>query len=101
RTNINHQISEKFKAAVSTTLSRNTTSRQNSGGGIQGQSLISASLVAPPTLTPYNDDGTYRVLELPLPIIVINPLNFINETIDNGVSNKVLANASLSYEPIK
>ncbi|WP_353128418.1 TonB-dependent receptor [Parapedobacter pyrenivorans] len=101
RTNINHQISDKFKAAVSTTLSRNTTSRQNSGGGIQGQSLISASMVAPPTLTPYNDDGTYRVLELPLPIIVINPLNFINETFDDGVSNKVLANASLSYEPIK
>lgn len=101
RTNINHQISSKFRAAVSTTLSRNTTSRQNSGGGIQGQSLISASTVAPPTLTPYNDDGSYRVLELPLPIIVINPLNFINETMDQGVSNKVLANASLLYEPIE
>lgn len=100
RTNINHQLSPKFRASVSTTLSRNTTSRQNSGGGIQGQSLISASTVAPPTLTPYNDDGTYRVLELPLPIIVINPLNFINETSDRGISNKVLANASLSYEPL-
>lgn len=100
RTNINHQLSPKFKATVSTTLSRNTTSRQNSGGGIQGQSLISASTVAPPTLTPYNEDGTYRVLALPLPIIVINPLNFINETADQGVSNKVLANASLSYEPL-
>lgn len=101
RTNINHNISEKFKAALSTTLSRNQTSRQNSGGGIQGQSLISASLVSPPTLTPYNDDGTYRVLALPLPIVVINPLNYINETIDKGFSNKVLANASLSYEPVK
>ena len=101
RTNINHTISNKIKAAFSTTLSRNQTSRQNSGGGIQGQSLISASLVAPPILTPYNDDGTYRVLTSPLPIIVINPLNYINETIDKGFSNKVLANASLSFEPIK
>lgn len=101
RTNINHSISNKIKAAFSTTLSRNQTSRQNSGGGIQGQSLISASLVAPPTLTPYNEDGTYRVLTTPLPIIVINPLNFINETIDKGFSNKVLANASLSFEPFQ
>ncbi|GAB4000295.1 TonB-dependent receptor [Spirosoma daeguense] len=101
RTNINHTISSKIKAAFSTTLSRNQTSRQNSGGGIQGQSLISASLVAPPILTPYNDDGTYRVLTSPLPIIVINPLNYINETIDKGFSNKVLANAALSFEPIQ
>jgi TonB-linked SusC/RagA family outer membrane protein len=101
RTNITHKISEKLKTSFSTTLARNQTSRQNSGGGMQGQSLISASLVAPPTLTPYNEDGSYRVLALPLPIVVINPLNFINETIDKGVSNKVLANASLSYEPVK
>ncbi|MVM33162.1 SusC/RagA family TonB-linked outer membrane protein [Spirosoma sp. HMF4905] len=100
RTNINHSISNKIKVAFSTTLSRNQTSRQNSGGGIQGQSLISASLVASPIQTPYNDDGTYRVLTSPLPIIVINPLNFINETSDKGFSNKVLANASLSFEPL-
>jgi TonB-linked SusC/RagA family outer membrane protein len=101
RTNINHHISDKIKATFSTTLSRNQTSRQNSGGGIQGQSLISASLVAAPTLTPYNEDGSYRVLRTPLPVIVTNPLNFINETIDEGISNKVLANGSLSYEPLK
>jgi len=101
RTNINHSISDKIKASFSTTLSRNITSRKNSGGGIQGQNLISASLVAPPYLTPYNEDGSYRVLTLPLPITVINPLNFINETIDKGFANKVLANASLTYEPIK
>ncbi|WP_341228411.1 TonB-dependent receptor [uncultured Arcticibacterium sp.] len=101
RTNISHNISNKVKASFSTTLSKVKTSRQNSGGSIQGQSLISASLVAAPTLSPYNDDGSYSVLKTPLPVIVVNPLNFINETIDNGTANNVLANGSLSYEPVE
>jgi TonB-linked SusC/RagA family outer membrane protein len=101
RTNITHNLSSKLKASFSTTLTRNHTSRQNSGGGLQGQTLISASLVAAPTLTPFNEDGTYRVLSTPLPVIVINPLNFMRETIDKGFSNKILANGSFAYEPVK
>ncbi len=104
RTNITHQISRKLSANFTTALSRNKTSRQNSEGGRFGVSLISASLVIPPTLTPYNDDGSYRVLSTAYPFVsegLTNPLNFINEIKDETVSNKVLASASLSYEPLK
>ena len=104
RTNINHQISEKFRAGVSAVLSRNQTSRQNSSGARFGASLISASLVTPPTLTPYNEDGTYRVFSSIYPFVsegLTNPLNFINEIKDRALSNKVLTNAFIAYEPIE
>jgi TonB-linked SusC/RagA family outer membrane protein len=103
RTNIHHTISSKIRTNFSSTLSRNVTSRQNSSGARFGASLISASLVSPPTLTPYNEDGSYRVLSTAYPFLsegLTNPLNFFNETKDNAVSNKVMANASISYEPV-
>ena len=102
RTNINHDISKYFSVNYSATLSRNITSRKNSEGARFGASLISAALLAPPTLTPYNDDGSYRVLHTSYPFLsegLTNPLNFINETNDIVKSNKVLANASLIFKP--
>ncbi len=99
-TEINKMLSFEYGA----TLTKNTTSRQNSSGGNRGQSLIGGAISAPPTLTPYNDEGSYRVLATAYPFIsnvIINPLNFINEQKDDGESNIVLANASLIFEPIK
>ncbi len=102
RANINHDISKYFSVNYSATLSRNITSRKNSEGARFGASLISAALLAPPTLTPYNDDGSYRILHTSYPFLsegLTNPLNFINETNDIVKSNKVLANASLIFKP--
>ncbi len=99
-TEINKVLSLEYGA----TLTKNTTSRQNSSGGNRGQSLIGGAISAPPTLTPYNDNGTYRVLATAYPFIsnvIVNPLNFLNEQIDKGESNITLANASLIFEPIK
>lgn len=104
RTNINHRISDKFRTGFSSTLSRNQTAKQNSGGARFGASLISASLVIPPTLTPYNEDGSYRVLSTAYPFVsegLTNPLNFINEVTDESIANKVLASAFLAFEPLE
>lgn len=99
-TEINKMLSLEYGA----TLTKNATSRQNSSGGNRGGSLIGGAICAPPTLTPYNDNGTYRVLSTAYPFIsnvIINPLNFMNEQIDKGESNVILANASLIFEPVK
>ena len=99
-TEINKMLSLEYGA----TLTKNTTSRQNSSGGNRGGSLIGGAISAPPTLTPYNSDGTYRVLSTAYPFIsnvITNPLNFLNEQIDKGESNIVLANTSLIFEPVK
>ncbi len=103
RTNLSHKISEKFSVTLSSTLSRLKTDRRDSEGGSRGNSMISAAISAPPTLTPYNDNGTYRVLAIAYPFVatdLINPLNFINEQTNRIKANRVLTNASLIYNPI-
>lgn len=103
RTNINHEISKKFSVNFSGTFSRLQTDRKDSRGGSRGNSMIAAAISAPPTLTPYNDDGSYRVLATAYPFIatdLINPINFINEQTTSTKANVVLANAALIYHPL-
>jgi TonB-linked SusC/RagA family outer membrane protein len=103
RTNLDHQFSKKFTASLSSTLTRIDTDRKDSGGGARGNSLI-ASQMAPPTLTPYNDDGSYRVLAVVYPFVapdLINPLNFINEQSSVIRANIALINTALIFTPTK
>jgi TonB-linked SusC/RagA family outer membrane protein len=102
--NLNHEISKKLNVVFSSVLTRTTNNLLNNGvGSNRGGSLISAAISAPPTLTPYNPDGTYRVLSTAYPFIsnaIINPLNYINEQTNQVGINKVLANAAIIYKPI-
>ncbi|RYC70804.1 SusC/RagA family TonB-linked outer membrane protein [Spirosoma sordidisoli] len=103
RANVTSDISKKFNLTYGATLTKIQTSRQNNGGGNRGGSLISAAISAPPTLTPYNDDGTYRVLATAYPFIsnvLINPLNYIYQQTDRIDANRVLANAALTFKPV-
>jgi len=103
RANVTSDISKKFNLTYGATLTKIQTSRQNNGGGNRGGSLISAAISAPPTLTPYNDDGTYRVLATAYPFIsnvLINPLNYIYQQTDRIDANRVLANAALTFRPV-
>ncbi len=102
-TNVNHEVSKTFSVTFSSTLSRLDTERKDSGGGSRGSSLISAAIGAPSTLSPYNDDGSYRVLSSVYPFVatdLINPLNFINEQTNHIKANIVLTNAAMIYKPI-
>ncbi len=102
RANINHDISKKLSVSYGATLSRPRIQRRDNGGGNRGGSMISSILSAPPTLTPYNEDGTYRNLATAYPWgsnVLINPLNHINEQTNETVSNKVLANAAMTFKP--
>ncbi|MBD2704623.1 TonB-dependent receptor [Spirosoma sp. BT702] len=102
RANLSHEISKKVSLSLSSTLTRIQSDRKNNGGGGRGNTLISSILSAPPTLTPYKDDSTYRVfiLENP-PSASQNPLTFINEQTDRVKSNRVLTNAALEYKPLE
>jgi TonB-linked SusC/RagA family outer membrane protein len=100
---LNHDISKFLSLEYGVTLTKNSDARKNSFGQNRGQSLLDAILESPPTLTPYNADGTYRVLSTAYPFIanvLTNPLNFINEQSDLGESNNILANAALNIKPI-
>jgi TonB-linked SusC/RagA family outer membrane protein len=104
RAHLNHDVSKILSINYGATLTKNTTSRQNNGGGNRGGSLIGGTISAPGTLTPYNDDGTYRVLATAYPFIsnvITNPLNYINEDTDDAYANIVLANAAIVFKPIE
>lgn len=102
RAALNTDFSKMFSLSYGATLTKIKTSRQNNGGGNRGGSLISAAISAPPTLTPYNEDGSYRALATAYPFIsnvLINPLNYINEQTDEVDANRILANAALTFKP--
>jgi len=101
--NINHDINKKFNVNLSTVLSRTENGSLNNGQSNRGVSFYSAIISAPPTLTPYNNDGSYTVLGTAYPFIsggMINPLNYINEQSNIAKANRVLANAAITYKPI-
>jgi hypothetical protein len=61
-------------------------------------------LMAPPTLTPYLDDGSYRRLNTAYSFIsnvIVNPLVTIYKTSDKVKSDKVFSNAALTIKPMK
>ena len=103
RTNLTHNVSEKFSVTLSSSMTHLKTSRKDSGGGARGNSLIGAAISAAPISTPYNDDGTYRVLANEYPFIgpdIRNPLNWIHEQYIDVSANVLLSNAALIYKPI-
>ncbi|GAB3918758.1 TonB-dependent receptor [Larkinella terrae] len=103
RTNLNHAISKKLSFNLSSTLTKITTNARNSQGGNRGASLIAGAISAPPVLTPYNDDGTYRVFGTTYAFInaaLVNPINSLNEQTNLTKGNRVLTNAAFIYNPI-
>src|SRR5690606_36888797 len=55
---------------------------------------------APPILTPFNEDGSYRILHTAYPFLATdlrNPINWINESKSEIKANLALINASVSY----
>jgi TonB-dependent starch-binding outer membrane protein SusC len=102
--NLNHDISKKLNISLTSIMTRTLNDQLNDGAtSNRGQSLMSGAISAPPTLTPYNSDGSYRVLSTSYPFIssgITNPLNYINEQTNEVRGNKILTNAALTYNPI-
>src|SRR5690606_9185977 len=68
----------------------------------RGNSMIAAAISAAPISSPYNEDGSYRVLANEYPFIptdLINPLNFIYEQSSQIKANVTLLNAAMIYQP--
>lgn len=104
RGNINHKINDKFDVALIMAYARTTKDQQNSSGGNRGSSVIGAAISAPPSVSPYNEDGSYNNIMLSYPFMsnaLYNPLNVINEQRSKVKANLINTNAALTYKPIK
>lgn len=101
RANLNHDISKIFSVSHSTILTRINEQYQNSGVGTRGNSLISATLGAYPTVPAYQEDGSLTILGATYPwgTELKNPLNWINETKNYGLFNKALSNVAFTIKP--
>ncbi len=104
RSNIDYNFNDRFDLQLNMVYTRTGRSDQNSGGGNRGGSLIGGTLASPPSLQPYNEDGSYRNLQLAYPFMsnaLLNPFNILNETSSKTNANLGNINLALGYELIK
>jgi len=98
RANINHEISKKFSVSYNSIISRTNTNT------IDDTNILLSALSATPTVGPYLEDGSYRLLNGVYPFSpdnLINPIAYFNEVTNKQVANKVMVNLGVTYKPIK
>lgn len=104
RSNIDYKFNDRFDLQLNMVYTRTGRNDQDSGGGNRGGSLIAGALASPPSLQPYNEDGSYQNLQLAYPFIsnaLLNPLNVLNETSDITHANLGNINMALGYQLVK
>lgn len=109
RLNLDHTVKKWLKIGTTTTFTRSVNNRvqtgsvNNDGGGLT-QSLIGAALSAPPTLTPYKEDGSvYAWKDQPYGSFyseLRNPVLGLQAT-DVTRTNMVLSNFYLDFTILK
>lgn len=109
RFNIDHAVKSWLKVGTTTTFSRSVNDRiqtgsiNNDGGGLT-QSLVGAALSAPPTLKPYNADGSvYMWREQPYGSFyseLRNPVQGL-QTMDVTRTNMLLSNFYMDISILK
>ncbi|WP_298300839.1 TonB-dependent receptor, partial [Hydrotalea sp.] len=104
RANINHTISKIFSLSVGTLLTKEQTDIKPLGIGVnRGGGLISAMETAPPILSPYNSDGTFKRINTVYPWlsnVLINPLTIIYGLNIKTITNRQLANVAFDIKPV-
>ena len=104
RSNIDYNFNDRFNLQLNMVYTRTGRDDQNSGGGNRGGSLIGGTLASPPSLQPYNEDGSYQNLQLAYPFMsnaLLNPMNVLNETSSKTNANLGNVNLALGYELVK
>lgn len=105
RSNVTENLSDHFIATMNFAYTNAHSSLpQRLTGTSADNSIIRFSYAAPPSLTPYNDDGSYHNFLLDYPFfsaVQINPLNYLYETSQNHKEEVLEIKGSLAYKPIK
>ncbi len=103
RNSIDHNISKYFNVSFNALLTRTSCNDKDDVGGQRGGNLQQASFAAPPTIGPYNEDGTYKRFPEEYTFVAsgfVNPLAYVNETNDKWFRNRVMSNIALNIKPI-
>lgn len=102
RASLNQRISSKVGVSFNATLTNSDLSQIDINGQ-KGGTVLSAVLVAPPTVNPYDSAGSYSAVRIyPFsPNELRNPLAMARERRQKSTIKYVLAGAAVSYEPVK
>lgn len=103
RANLNQKIGSKIRLIYNTILSATGQSSLNVNNGQKGGTVMSGILVAPPTISPYDNGGNFSN---------VIPYNFSPNELENPLANAtarkdkingkyVLAGLAFTYEPVK
>lgn len=98
RGKINHDITDNIEVSFNAILNR--IDQQT----INEQNVIAWTLSAPPTVGPYLDNGSYRLLNTVYPFSpddLGNPIAYFNEVTNKRYANNVMANMGLTIRPIE
>lgn len=105
RSMIDHDISDWVNVALRMGYTYTTPkSRAAQDFANRGGSIVSAAILSPPTLTPYNEDGSYQNLQLAYPFIsnaLINPINVIDSHSNKTEANLLDISAAVTLKPFK
>ncbi|MBD0284864.1 MAG: TonB-dependent receptor [Flavisolibacter sp.] len=103
RANVNQKISNKIRLNYNTILSNTARSALNNDNGQKGNTVTSAVLVAPPTISPFDSTGKYNIVNPYAfsPNSLENPLAFAVARKDKTRATYVLAGLAFTYEPIR
>ncbi|WP_217809500.1 SusC/RagA family TonB-linked outer membrane protein [Massilibacteroides vaginae] len=104
RSSIDHAISNFLDLSLIASYTRTDKHIKDSGGDNRGGSIVGAAIASPPTLTPYNDDGSYQDLRLAYPFMsnnIRNPINRINEVSDKTKADLSNVNTAITWKPVK
>ena len=105
RSSIDHDINKYWNVAVKMGYAyvlRHT--KFDSYGSNRGGSVVSSAFLAPPTQTPFNEDGSYNDLKLAYPFMsnaIINPINFIDRSTSKTEANLIDLNCAITFKPFK
>src|SRR5690606_13906051 len=103
KANIDQKINPNLNVFMNILLNQSTTKNAVSNGGMRGNSLLSAMLGTPPSLEPYEADGSYRFVNTTYPFIsvgLINPVAYMNEVSSKWLAKRVSLNTGVIYKPM-
>lgn len=97
RVNLDHRIRDNWKLSLNSMFSRSRSDFLFSNNSERGSGVLSGALIAPPTITPYDEDGNYNEIG-PYsfsPPVAENPVAFALERKSASTGNTLLTSLAL------
>lgn len=103
RSSIQHDVSDKLKLNLTSILSRTISNNIRNDNEHRGTGVVSAALVAPPTVLVRDASGAYADVAPYVfsPNVNENPVALANEILNRNTGSGVLTNLGLNYEFIE